>query len=126
MASGALDKTFAGSGKKRINFGGVDEPRALLVQTNGRIVVAGGGAPGRNFCVARLRANGTLDPAFGSRGKKVIDFAGGADGAYGAALQADGKILLAGDSDFRVAVARLNPNGTLDGSFSGDGKTTFS
>ena len=38
----------------------------------------------------------------------------------------DGKVVLAGDSNLRVAVARLNPNGSLDKSFSGDGKRTFS
>ena len=41
------------------------------------------------------------------------------------ALQADGKIVLAGHSDFTVAVARLKPDGALDTSFSGDGKKMF-
>jgi uncharacterized delta-60 repeat protein len=44
----------------------------------------------------------------------------------GAALQPDGKIVLAGGSDVRVAVARLHPNGSLDTGCSGDGKKTFS
>ena len=45
---------------------------------------------------------------------------------FGAALQPDGKIVLVGDADARVAVARLNPNGSLDTSFSRDGKKLFS
>jgi beta-propeller uncharacterized protein DUF5122 len=71
MASpGDLDTSFAGDGKKTINFGGVDTANVVLVQPNGRIVVAGSTAkvttaPSR-FCVARLRSNGTLDTAFGS------------------------------------------------------------
>ena len=127
MASpGGLDTSFAGTGKKAITFGATDAARAVLVQPDGRIVVAGGGGPAVSFCVARLRPNGTLDTTFGPGGKRVIDFGGADESAYGAALQPDGRILLAGDSDLRVAVARLNPNGSLDTTFSGDGKTVFS
>jgi uncharacterized delta-60 repeat protein len=125
-SAGTLDTSFSGDGKKTINFGGVDAARAVLVQSDGRIVVAGGGTAAGSFCVARLRSNGALDQTFGSGGKRVIDFGGDQEGAYGAALQADGKIVLAGDSDLRVAVARLKPNGSLDSTFSGDGRKLFS
>ena len=47
MAAGDLDTTFAGNGKKRISFGGDDEARAVLVQPNGRIVLAGLGTAAR-------------------------------------------------------------------------------
>jgi uncharacterized delta-60 repeat protein len=124
---GDLDTSFAGTGKKPINFGGTDEARVVLVQPNGRIVVAGGGTAANSFCVARLRTNGALDITFGSGGKRTIDFGGDQiESVFGAALQLDGKILLAGESDSRVAVARLNPNGSLDTTFSGDGKKLFS
>ena len=127
MASpGDLDTSFGSGGKKTINFGGTDDPRVVLVQPNGRIVVAGGGAAASSFCVVRLRTNGTLDTTFGSGGKKVIDFGGDDESVFGAALQADGKIVLAGDSHLKVAVARLKPNGALDASFEGDGKKVFS
>jgi uncharacterized delta-60 repeat protein len=126
MAAGDLDASFAGNGKKRINFGGIDVARAVLVQPNGRIVVAGGGTASTAFCVARLRSNGNLDTTFGTRGKRVIRFGGDEEPAFGAALQPDGRILVVGDSDFRVAVARLNPNGSLDATFAGDGRLTFS
>jgi uncharacterized delta-60 repeat protein len=123
---GDLDTSFSGNGKQAINFGGTDAARVVLVQPNGRIVVAGGGGPAVSFCVARLRTNGTLDTTFGSGGKRVVDFGGDDESVYGAALQANGKIVLAGDSDLRVAVARLNPNGSLDPTFEGDGKKIFS
>ena len=126
MAAGDLDATFAGNGKKRINFGGTDEARAVLVQPNGRIVIAGGGTANTAFCVARLRTNGNLDTTFGTRGKRVVRFGGETEPLFGATLQPDGKVVLVGDSDFRVAVARLNPNGSLDNTFSGDGRFTFS
>ena len=57
MAAGDLDASFAGNGKKRIGFGGTDVARAVLAQTNGRLVVAGGGTASTAFCVARLRSN---------------------------------------------------------------------
>jgi uncharacterized delta-60 repeat protein len=126
MAAGDLDASFAGNGKKRISFGGTDIARAVLVQPNGRIVVAGGGTATSGFCVARLRTNGNLDTTFGSGGKRVVRFGGDEEAVFGATLQPDGKILLVGDSDFRVAVARLNRNGSLDTTFSGDGRLVFS
>ena len=125
-SAGDLDTSFDGNGKKVISFGGTDDARAVLVQGNGRIVVAGAGAPANDFCVARLRPNGLLDKTFRSTGKRTVSFGGDQEGAYAAALQPDGKILLAGDSEFRVAVARLNANGSLDTSFSGDGKKLIS
>jgi uncharacterized delta-60 repeat protein len=124
---GDLDTTFGSGGKKTVNFGGTDAARPVLVQPNGRVVVAGGGGPASSFCVVRLRsANGTLDPTFGSGGKRVIDFGTDDESVYGAALQPDGKIVLAGDSRLQPAVVRLKANGTLDTSFDGDGRKLFS
>jgi uncharacterized delta-60 repeat protein len=124
---GDLDTSFGSGGKKTVNFGGTDAARVVLVQPNGRVVAAGGGAPASSFCVVRLRAaNGTLDPTFGSGGKRVVDFGGDDESVYGAALQPDGKIVLAGDSRLQPAVARLKANGALDTTFDGDGKKVFS
>ncbi len=123
---GDLDTSFDGNGKKTINFGGTDSANAVLVQSNGRIVVAGDGAAANSFCVARLRANGAFDTTFGSGGRRTIDFGGDSGSLLGAALQPDGRIVLAGRSDLQVAVARLNPSGSLDTTFSGDGKKLFS
>jgi uncharacterized delta-60 repeat protein len=124
---GDLDTTFGSGGKKTVNFGGIDAAQVVLVQPNGRVVAAGGGGPASSFCVGRLRsANGTLDPTFGSGGKRVIDFGTDDESVYGAALQADGKIVLAGDSRLQPAVVRLKANGTLDTSFDGDGRKLFS
>jgi uncharacterized delta-60 repeat protein len=75
----------------------------------------------------RLRsANGTLDPTFGSGGKRVIDFGTDDESVYGAALQPDGKIVLGGDSRLQPAVVRLKANGALDTTFDGDGRKLFS
>jgi uncharacterized delta-60 repeat protein len=124
---GDLDATFGNGGKKTVNFGGTDAARAVLVQPNGRVVAAGGGGPASSFCVVRLRsANGTLDPTFGSGGKRVVEFGSDDESVHGAALQPDGKIVLAGDSRLQPAVVRLKANGALDTSFDGDGKKLFS
>jgi uncharacterized delta-60 repeat protein len=126
VAAGDLDTTFAGNGRKAISFGGTDQANAVLVQPNGRIVVAGGGTAGTAFCVARLRGDGKLDTTFGKGGKRTIDFGTDDDVARAAALQPDGRILLAGGSRERAAIARLNADGSLDTTFSGDGKRAFS
>lgn len=123
---GDLDTSFGSGGKKTVNFGGVDAANVVLVQPNGRVVAAGGGGPASSFCVVRLRsANGTLDPTFGSGGKRVIDFGTDDEAVHGAALQPDGKIVLAGDSRLQPAVVRLKANGALDTTFDGDGRKVF-
>jgi len=68
-----------------------------------------------------LAAPGDLDLTFGSGGKVVTPIGSGNDYSFGAAIQSDGKIVLAGESfngtnrDF--AVARYNTDGSLDNAF---------
>lgn len=78
--------------------------------------------------VRRYFPNGNPDPLFGSGGVADVDFPNGASYALDAALQADGSILLAGsagDPNGDFAVARLQSNGGLDPTFSGDGELTL-
>ncbi len=126
MPPGDLDTSFAGNGKKAINFGGMDAAQVVLVQPDGRILLAGGGGAASSFCAARLRTNGNLDTTFGATGKRKVDFGAADESAFGAALQPDGKIVLVGDSHLQPAVVRLNRAGTRDTTFSGDGKKIFS
>jgi uncharacterized delta-60 repeat protein len=62
------------------------------------------------------------DRGFGSNGRAVIDL-GGNDDVYAAAVQPDGKILLAGYTSLKydAAIARLNPDGSPDRGFGADG-----
>jgi len=77
------------------------------------------------FALARYTAGGNLDATFSGDGRLTTDFGAGGDYAYGVCLQPDGKIIAAGyafnglNDDF--ALARYNPNGSLDISFSEDG-----
>jgi uncharacterized delta-60 repeat protein len=100
-SDGSLDTSFGTNGQVSIDFG---SPAAvahdLVVQPNGRIVVSGisGLTGSRDFALARLNADGSLDASFADGGKKLIDFAPAADEGRGVALQADGKIIVAGSA----------------------------
>ena len=95
-----------------------------------RIVVAGfsgfgGGAPDV-LLIAYRSTNGTLDPSLDGDGIKLLDIGNAITSAAVVALQADGRILLAGtasDPLNAMVVARLNTDGSLDPGFSGDGRT---
>jgi uncharacterized delta-60 repeat protein len=144
MPNGGLDQSFSGDGKRLQSFnndGSFDAANDMAIQPNGRIVVAGvsdqGGTPGsgQDFAIARYMPDGSLDQSFSGDGKRLQSFNNGAgtDVARGVAIQPDGRIVVAGFSDqgspdHDIAVARYMPDGSLDQSFSGDGKRliTFS
>ena len=68
----------------------------MLIQPDGKIVVAGDGGPGSHLAVARMNPDGTADTSFDLDGQIGIDFGSFLDGAAAAALQADGKIVVVG------------------------------
>jgi uncharacterized delta-60 repeat protein len=115
-SSGAPDGTFGSAGQVTVPFSG-GEARAVAVQPNGKIVLAGlaTGNMGKIFATARLTVNGALDSAFDDSGIAFLTFGSLNDEARAVALQADGKILLAGLSQtgnpaaftFTFVVARL-------------------
>jgi uncharacterized delta-60 repeat protein len=135
---GGLDQSFAGDGRRSFGFANganSDSGAGVAIQPDGRIVVAGNSiqsGTGQDFAVARLRPGGGLDTSFSGDGRRSFGFANGASGdlANGVAIQPNGKIVVAGTSDQsgtgnEFAVARLNPGGGLDQSFSGDGRRSF-
>ena len=84
------------------DFAGDDDTAfGVVVQADGKIVVAGGAKTSRSedFALARYNANGTLDATFGTGGKVTTDFAGNDDAAFAIALQQDGKIVAAGGAN---------------------------
>lgn len=124
---GDLDPAFGVSGGVRTNFTPSDDwAHAVAVQSDGRVVAAGhAGGPTGTMAVARYLRDGRLDPSFGNGGKVTLDFGPGAEAAYDVAVQADGKIVLAGvevRSQARVALARLRVDGSLDPTFDHDGR----
>jgi uncharacterized delta-60 repeat protein len=126
---GSLDLTFGVGGKVTTDFGDFDQIRALLLQPNGKILVAGtaGSADDLDFGLARYHPDGSLDSTFGEHGKARTDF-GGLERIYALLLQSDGKIIAGGAATYRgreiSALARYHPDGSLDPSFGVGGKMT--
>ncbi|MFO0802787.1 MAG: hypothetical protein U0791_06640 [Gemmataceae bacterium] len=125
-ADGSLDASFDTDGKLAFDLGGVDVPHSIAIQPNGAILVAGNN--GADMAVVRLAgANGAFDPSFNTTGKVTVDLSG-ADDARTVLLQADGRILLVGDTGNTAsdtAIVRLTSSGALDTTFNGTGKFTF-
>jgi uncharacterized delta-60 repeat protein len=134
-AAGDLDPAFNRSGMVTTDFFGSegDLAYAVAVQADGKIVAAGrslGTTQDYDFALARYTANGGRDVTFDGDGRVLTGFGRGTatfnDQAYGLAIQADGRIVVAGEAwngaDFDFALARLNTNGSLDSTFGGGGK----
>jgi uncharacterized delta-60 repeat protein len=125
-ANGSLDTSFGTAGTATTDFGGDDFGHAVVIQADGKIVVGGrvDETGANDFGLARYNPDGSLDTSFSADGMQTTDF-GGADTIYGLAMQPDGKIVAVGWSATGVrsdwALARYNPDGSLDSSFSGDG-----
>jgi uncharacterized delta-60 repeat protein len=126
--NGSLDPSFGGNGKVTTSFDTYANAYGLALQGDGKIVAVGHvGFDGGDFAVARYNVNGSLDPSFSGDGRQTTDLGGDDDVANGVAVQGDGKIVAVGGGFFGggdFAVARYNVNGSLDPSFSGDGKQT--
>jgi uncharacterized delta-60 repeat protein len=135
---GTLDTTFGRGGKVRTDFPGLAAvPSSVVIQPDGKIVVAGGAFPlftfAGNFKVVRYNRNGALDTSFGDGGIVTTTFPEGSY-AFDVALQPDGKIIAAGtvfvdfiigeSSDTDFALARYNPDGTPDTTFGNGGQAS--
>lgn len=130
LANGALDTTFSDDGLTTTSMSsGDDIARAVALQPDGKIVVAGSSSVGsENFAVVRFLADGNLDPAFGSGGKVTFRFSGLRSKGEGIAIQPDGRILICGgiESNANFGVARLNANGSMDSTFGTNGLVSTS
>jgi uncharacterized delta-60 repeat protein len=135
LPDGRLDPAFGAGGIATTAIGPANaDARTVLIQPDGRIVVAGqaaGNADGTNlnFAVARYTPQGTLDATFGNGGTVVVDVGAGApDGAQALVIRVGGRIVAAGDtcdtSPCRFALVRLDPDGTLDATFGNGGIVT--
>jgi uncharacterized delta-60 repeat protein len=137
--TGTPDPGFSSDGKTRTAFPGYfsANANAVALQGNGKIVVVGGAVSGTphlrgggeqsDVAVARYKVGGALDTTFGGDGRVTSGFGGGFDNGRAVAILDSGDIVVAGQSqtvsgDQRVVVLEYRPNGTLDPSFSTDGK----
>ena len=134
LRDGGLDTAFGNGGKVLTALGTHrnDVASAIAVQPDGKIVVAGStdqGASGLDFALVRYNADGSLDTAFGNAGAVVTDFGSASDRAYALLLQADGKIVLGGETNTGAtaggvdfALVRYLRDGGLDTTFGTGGK----
>jgi uncharacterized delta-60 repeat protein len=109
---GTLDTSFGTGGIVTSKFNSLAAAAtvvALAIQLDGKIVAAANGIPAR-FAVGRFNADGSVDTTFGTSGFVQV---GNAGGALLLALQPDGKIVVAGNTQ----MARLTSDGELDTSF---------
>ena len=125
LVNGSLDTTFGNGGKVSTPFtSGRDSGRSIVVQSDGKIVVAGDS--GGDFAVVRYFSDGSLDTGFGTMGKVTTKIGNYDDLPQSVVVQSDGKIVVAGysgnGSNYDFSLARYNTNGTLDASFGTGGK----
>jgi uncharacterized delta-60 repeat protein len=138
-ANGTLDASFNdvliptlanGDGRANLDLSsqdGNDQAHDVLIQPDGKILVAGGALTGAtaDFGVVRLTPEGTRDSGFGANGEAEETTFGGEDIVEAVALQDDGKIVAVGYTNVNAsndfAAARFNSNGTRDGTFSPGG-----
>jgi uncharacterized delta-60 repeat protein len=140
-SDGRLDPTFGDNGRVYLGWGtdpnvtAYDVAIAVLAPSDGSVIVVGNGTDSgvdygsySAICVAKLTSAGTFDTSFGNNlttlGQSKIhgDGATYQVAATSAALQSDGKIVIAGNVHYasgkqEAAVWRLNADGTLDSSF---------
>ena len=128
---GILDTTFGTGGiavhDNAAGGNGHDIGYAIAPDASGKILVAGysGNGVDKDMVIWRYNSDGTIDTTFGIGGVAVHDNAAGGNGSedgYAIALDAQGKILIAGDSenaggDEDVVIWRYNANGKIDTSF---------
>jgi uncharacterized delta-60 repeat protein len=133
-AAGNLDTGFGTGGVVTTSLGGNDDKAfdAAMFPDGGFVAVGQAdphGLANTDFGIVRYTADGQPDPTFDTDGVLASDLSGHDDVANAVAVQPDGKIVVGGlaepnpfNADF--ALARYNPDGTLDTTFGGDGIVT--
>jgi uncharacterized delta-60 repeat protein len=129
--AGTLDSSFGVDGKVLINSGNyysyaIDN---AVLQQDDKVIQVGNYEPVQaNFLAMRYMPDGSIDYSFGDSGKAIIEFPLDYAEAYSAAMQPDGKIVLAGSGYKGMfntitygLIVRLNPDGSIDSSFGKNG-----
>lgn len=131
LPGGQMDPSFGAGGLVTTPFEGFGEARAIALQPDGKVVVAGAakGAVNADFMVARYNPDGSPDKGFGGGdGIQLVPVGAGDDQAEAVAVGPGGHILATGSTDLGssktgAAVAVLKANGEPDPLFTGDGTT---
>lgn len=125
-SDGSLDLSFGSGGKVVTDFGGKDDVAyAVAIQGDGKIVAVGSAEVGfyPTFGLVRYNIDGSFDSTFGTGGKIVTGIGSSFAVASALVIQVDGKIVVVGRAEgYFAAIARYNPDGTLDATFGDEGK----
>jgi len=128
LANGKPDDSFGSKGVVRTSIDVRDNGKSIILQPDGKIVVAGAsnsGYPGdeNSFSLARYKPDGSLDTDFGDNGK-VLTYVW-TDGSLcnSAAIQSNGKFVTAGSDPYsgQSVMLRYTTTGKLDSSFGTNG-----
>jgi uncharacterized delta-60 repeat protein len=121
-AAGEVDRSFGVEGRVAPTPGAL---YALAALPGGGLVGAGSWTPRRQprdrMLAVRMRPDGSPDKRFGQGGHAGVACPGEACVAYEVGVDRAGRVVLAGVSDNRMAIARLLPDGRRDRGFGGDG-----
>ena len=131
-SDGTPDNTFGTGGLVMTDIdGNWDNAYDMVLQTDGKILLAGEGYinSNRKVCVVRYNTDGTLDASFGAGGIAINVIGCGEERTRAIALQADGRIIAAGyfneGIDDQAFVTRFNSDGTVDNTFGNNGTATL-
>lgn len=119
---GTIDSSFGLNGMTVIDLGGFDVANCLVIQSDGKIIVAG--TSNSTIALIRLNSDGTFDNSFDSNGIILTEESGSIQDLV---LQADGKIIATGSTrttNIDFFVYRYNADGSPDSTFGLDGKVT--
>lgn len=124
-----LDTTFGSGGLVVTDFGNNERAKALVIDSNGKLVVAGsiGNSNAVEMGLVRYNSNGSLDTSFGIGGTATKDFGLGYNIGEDVAIDSNGKLILSGWVQtcegclYAYGTIRINANGTLDTSFGAGG-----
>jgi len=134
LKDGSTDPAFGPGGIVNVDFfGHNDSAEAIVLQKDGKLVVAGSAAKAdgtREVAIVRLKADGTLDPEFGEAGKSTFELQGSQQEVHCMVLQQDGKLVLGGGTTNSTGISRrmlmrLNADGTLDSTFGTSGMSVI-
>jgi len=127
---GTLDLSFGTNGITLSDYsfnGNSNYAYASALQADGKTVLGGYSLVDgvKNMTFMRYYSNGTLDDNFANDGIQVLLYGGSDDLLKDIIVQPDGKIIAVGyttnSTNTRIAIARLNPDGSLDTGFNGSG-----
>ena len=131
LPDGSPDESFGTNGMVITDLqNDFENINALVLQTDGKIVAAGASAHpdnpgGAAFALIRYNSDGSPDATFGDQGKVFTEIGPGWDDIWSMVIQADGKLLVGGETEqypyWQLCMARYNSDGTLDSSFGSDG-----